>query len=77
MEPLDLKRNSLPGIQGHPTQIVFFETALKDSSMQVRFDLMSVLECWDHEFLAHGTNSHSVPSIGPDVRKTLHTLFWP
>ena len=32
-------------IQGHPKQTVFFETALKDRNMQVRFDLMSVLEC--------------------------------
>ena len=32
-------------IQGHPTQTVFFETALKDRNMQVRFDLISVLEC--------------------------------
>ena len=32
-------------VQGHPMQTVFFETALKDRNMQVRFDLMSVLEC--------------------------------
>ena len=32
-------------LQGHPTQTVFFETALKDRNMQARFDLMSVLEC--------------------------------
>ena len=32
-------------IHGHPTQTVFFETALKDRNMQVRFDLISVLEC--------------------------------
>ena len=48
--------NHLAFLQGHPTQTVFFETALKDSNMQVRFDLMSVLECQDHEFLAYGTN---------------------
>ena len=24
--------------------------------VQLRFDLISVMECWDHEFLTHGTN---------------------
>ena len=32
-------------VQGHPMQTVFFETALTDRNMQVRFDLMIVLEC--------------------------------
>ena len=32
-----------PELQGHPTQTVFFETALKGRNVQGRFDLMSVL----------------------------------
>ena len=32
-------------IEGHPTQTGFFQTALKDRNMEVRFGLKVVLEC--------------------------------
>ena len=32
-------------LRGHPTQSVSFEMAETDRNMQVRFNLMSVLEC--------------------------------
>ena len=44
-DKLSVSYNNCCKIQGHPTQTVLFEIALKVRNMQVKFDLMSVLEC--------------------------------
>ena len=49
-------------MQSHPTQSEIFETALKDRNIQLKFNLMSVLECWDNEFLIQWANFYSMLS---------------
>ena len=38
-------------VQGHPTQTVFFETALMDRNVKVKFALKLILECLDMDIL--------------------------
>ena len=52
-------------VQGHSRQTVFFETALTDRNMKVKFVLKLVVECWDMEILVYGTKISNILTQRP------------